>query len=126
MFFNETSTTYIYTYCHTLSLHDALPILRPAMSASSSMHSILISVESMSIANSLQLRNGTSSSRQATSIRRCPQNSRTSSRLSVSTRSKEHTSELQSLMRISYAVFCLKKKTIMYTKQKNNTNNKKH
>src|SRR3546814_9940804 len=30
-------------------------------------------------------------------------------------RSEEHTSELQSLMRISYAVFCLKKKT-------NNTN----
>src|SRR3546814_10492678 len=30
-------------------------------------------------------------------------------------RSEEHTSELQSLMRISYAVFCLKKKT-KYTK----------
>src|SRR3546814_8305014 len=29
---------------------------------------------------------------------------------SRSTRSEEHTSELQSLMRISYAVFCLKKK----------------
>src|SRR3546814_3814195 len=29
----------------------------------------------------------------------------------VSQRSEEHTSELQSLMRISYAVFCLKKKT---------------
>src|SRR3546814_7402151 len=28
-----------------------------------------------------------------------------------SLRSEEHTSELQSLMRISYAVFCLKKKT---------------
>src|SRR3546814_5467401 len=28
----------------------------------------------------------------------------------LSTRSEEHTSELQSLMRISYAVFCLKKK----------------
>src|SRR3546814_18164052 len=28
-------------------------------------------------------------------------------------RSEEHTSELQSLMRISYAVFCLKKKTRM-------------
>src|SRR3546814_7791989 len=27
------------------------------------------------------------------------------------TRSEEHTSELQSLMRVSYAVFCLKKKT---------------
>src|SRR3546814_1799331 len=30
---------------------------------------------------------------------------------SDSARSEEHTSELQSLMRISYAVFCLKKKT---------------
>src|SRR3546814_2117564 len=30
-------------------------------------------------------------------------------------RSEEHTSELQSLMRISYAVFCLKKKTKTYT-----------
>src|SRR3546814_10265639 len=30
---------------------------------------------------------------------------------SVLERSEEHTSELQSLMRISYAVFCLKKKT---------------
>src|SRR3546814_1599716 len=29
----------------------------------------------------------------------------------VGARSEEHTSELQSLMRISYAVFCLKKKT---------------
>src|SRR3546814_2198697 len=29
----------------------------------------------------------------------------------VMERSEEHTSELQSLMRISYAVFCLKKKT---------------
>src|SRR3546814_7058812 len=30
-------------------------------------------------------------------------------------RSEEHTSELQSLMRISYAVFCLKKKTTTYS-----------
>src|SRR3546814_5546844 len=35
------------------------------------------------------------------------------------TRSEEHTSELQSLMRISYAVFCLKKK-------KNETTTKTH
>src|SRR3546814_9396937 len=34
-------------------------------------------------------------------------------------RSEEHTSELQSLMRISYAVFCLKKK-------KHNINNIRH
>src|SRR3546814_2606485 len=32
------------------------------------------------------------------------------------TRSEEHTSELQSLMRISYAVFCLKKQTNRLTK----------
>src|SRR3546814_4054045 len=31
--------------------------------------------------------------------------------LPVAVRSEEHTSELQSLMRLSYAVFCLKKKT---------------
>src|SRR3546814_2808846 len=42
-------------------------------------------------------------------------------------RSEEHTSELQSLMRISYAVFCLKKKnknntkTIITIESKNNT-----
>src|SRR3546814_5739842 len=30
--------------------------------------------------------------------------------IALSVRSEEHTSELQSLMRISYAVFCLKKK----------------
>src|SRR3546814_6566818 len=39
-------------------------------------------------------------------------------------RSEEHTSELQSLMRISYAVFCLKKKTIHRNRQITNMNNK--
>src|SRR3546814_5898453 len=33
----------------------------------------------------------------------------------LATRSEEHTSELQSLMRISYAVFCLKKKNYQQT-----------
>src|SRR3546814_6326004 len=33
------------------------------------------------------------------------------SMVTLDVRSEEHTSELQSLMRISYAVFCLKKKT---------------
>src|SRR3546814_3745016 len=37
------------------------------------------------------------------------------------TRSEEHTSELQSLMRISYAVFCLKKKKQSYNKNDNGT-----
>src|SRR3546814_4556251 len=39
------------------------------------------------------------------------------------TRSEEHTSELQSLMRISYAVFCLKKKN---TKQHNSNMQRHH
>src|SRR3546814_3608498 len=34
---------------------------------------------------------------------------------SATSRSEEHTSELQSLMRISYAVFCLKKKNIDFS-----------
>src|SRR3546814_6368140 len=42
----------------------------------------------------------------------------------IRVRSEEHTSELQSLMRISYAVFCLKKKKTQQsaTNQKKNTN----
>src|SRR3546814_8469159 len=36
-------------------------------------------------------------------------------------RSEEHTSELQSLMRISYAVFCLKKKKHQHTKRHQHT-----
>src|SRR3546814_4005773 len=40
-------------------------------------------------------------------------------RTGVQQRSEEHTSELQSLMRISYAVFCLKKKKQTVTKQRN-------
>src|SRR3546814_4147510 len=40
--------------------------------------------------------------------------------ISMFPRSEEHTSELQSLMRISYAVFCLKKKK----KKQNNMTNK--
>src|SRR3546814_2439775 len=41
----------------------------------------------------------------------------------VTARSEEHTSELQSLMRISYAVFCLKKKNNVQTipQYENNT-----
>src|SRR3546814_6245384 len=43
----------------------------------------------------------------------------TSRAASRKSRSEEHTSELQSLMRISYAVFCLKKKKKQTERQKN-------
>src|SRR3546814_7916501 len=41
-------------------------------------------------------------------------------------RSEEHTSELQSLMRISYAVFCLKKKKSKKQSTSNDTKKIKH
>src|SRR3546814_2351556 len=41
-------------------------------------------------------------------------------------RSEEHTSELQSLMRISYAVFCLKKKKNNVSPQQKGKHNKKY
>src|SRR3546814_1087762 len=57
------------------------------------------------------------SARNRGSVRRAPSNNRAGRR-----RSEEHTSELQSLMRISYAVFCLKKKKkiTQHTKTKDN------
>src|SRR3546814_9099285 len=49
-----------------------------------------------------------------------PDDTRAAALLKAAGRSEEHTSELQSLMRISYAVFCLKKQT----QSKKTTNNK--
>src|SRR3546814_5640282 len=43
-------------------------------------------------------------------IRKCSATRRWISSIVILRRSEEHTSELQSLMRVSYAVFCLKKK----------------
>src|SRR3546814_9405697 len=48
------------------------------------------------------------------------------SRVSTNRRSEEHTSELQSLMRISYAVFCLKKKNIILHTQSHTNTEYKH
>src|SRR3546814_10035031 len=59
------------------------------------------------------------SNRQGTPARRMGRR-RGAARRTPGCRSEEHTSELQSLMRISYAVFCLKKKT------KKNKKNMKH
>src|SRR3546814_2648387 len=48
----------------------------------------------------------------ANSTRRLNMGSDDASKVVPAVRSEEHTSELQSLMRISYAVFCLKKKIL--------------
>src|SRR3546814_8925091 len=49
-------------------------------------------------------------------------NSSTRSGYGGTTKSEEHTSELQSLMRISYAVFCLKKKKNNKKREKKHMN----
>src|SRR3546814_20605904 len=86
-FFHDTSTTKIYTYLHTLSQHDALPIYRentPGQCLG------CIRNHGPQQTRALLFHGGSGESAGA--------------------RSEEHTSELQSLMRISYAVVCLKKK----------------
>src|SRR3546814_16136688 len=89
--FNDTATTQIYTFLHTLSLHDALPI-----SAGRTM--------GLSAGRPYRASIGTTTSA-ATALYQPGCTART-----PAPRSEEHTSELQSLMRISYADFCLKKK----------------
>src|SRR3546814_3516189 len=96
-FFNDTATTEIYTSRHTLSLHDALPIFRGSARTPTERQ-----------------RNGAPPPSPVAS----PRSARSSRGATTTTcsrrtppRSEEHTSELQSLMRISYAVFCLKKNT---------------
>src|SRR3546814_4669560 len=56
--------------------------------------------------------------RKSTALSICPSTK-------LSWRSEEHTSELQLLMRISYAVFCLKKKKQYHKSTKQNTNFRK-
>src|SRR3546814_1509736 len=105
-FFNDPATTEIYPYGHTLSLHDALPICRPDLL----FHAAIKHVDTMcevgkdkaDVQLTLEIH-----------AERGPANTKG---IAEFNRSEEHTSELQSLMRISYAVFCLK------TKQKDNIN----
>src|SRR3546814_12034871 len=95
-FFNDTATTELYSYLHTLSLHDALPIYH------------LTYLGDADVGAGANIGAGTIT---------CNYDGFFKYRTSIgegafigSNRSEEHTSELQSLMRISYAVFCLKKK----------------
>src|SRR3546814_12038406 len=89
--FNGTATTEIYTYGHTLSLHDALPISIDLLREPEHCITQAMAVFEQVVAGHR---------RQSADAGPLPHLQR----------SEEHTSELQSLMRISYAVFCLKKK----------------
>src|SRR3546814_9553374 len=126
--FHDTTPTSIYTYSHTLSLHDSRPTSTrdkqfPTADQIKAECLRLAALEQFSDFDLLRIYfydappankkitnpvSGDSIDLGATSIY-----SRNSQM-----RSEEHTSELQSLMRISYAVFCLKKKKTTKNKQK--------
>src|SRR3546814_18188297 len=99
--FNGRATVAIYTYGHTLALHDALPISVTDLGHRRVQSPGCVSPGCVSqVAAQLggELRLGVR--RGVVVLHRQP----------LVRGSEEHTSELQSLMRISYAVFCLNKK----------------
>src|SRR3546814_16531705 len=98
--FNSTANTHIYSYIHTLSLLYALPIYFCTRAPLSSFWTRSGGLRSHMPANRHRRERHGPCARRA-GARTVPL---------TSMRSEEHTSELQSLMRISYAVFCLKKK----------------
>src|SRR3546814_3942877 len=107
-FLYATSTTEIYTYCHTLSRPDARPSSVEPRGLAAALARIgpgeLLVPEKLLAAEPL-FELWAEWKAQLTPL----PNARFDSE--NARRSEEHTSELQSLMRISYAVFCLKKKT---------------
>src|SRR3546814_5429334 len=113
-FFKGTATPGIYTYGHTLSLHAALPIgpaghprpFRPA-------HALLSRADGHEGACRVRDRGPADRAALAAALpghrRRARRDADRVRRTPLLPRSEEHTSELQSLMRSSYAVYCLKK-----------------
>src|SRR3546814_8691920 len=107
-FFNDTSTTETYTYLHTLSLHDALPIFGiDEVEGLVRRHLVAHVVEH----EELGFRSPERDVADAAGLQVLAGKHGGRARVAIVERSEEHTSELQSLMRISYAVFCLKKQT---------------
>src|SRR3546814_3971771 len=130
LYFEDTATTAISTYCHHLYLHDALPIcVREDQTMRSDVDLQLRGwrLTTAEIIYHMPDHPGVLQSFVWQLLDRPPQFPRLYAFLdfwahnidgtlhSVHVRSEEHTSELQSLMRISYAVFCLNKKTNVHT-----------
>src|SRR3546814_6983336 len=106
-FFNDTATTEIYTYLHTLSLPDALPISIVAAAATAA---VLRPITSSPAEHTASTAPGSDDTGPDGSAVGAGPDETAVDGLEADSRSEEHTSELQSLMRTSYAVFCLKKK----------------
>src|SRR3546814_10908018 len=128
-FFKDTATTEIYPYLLTRSRRDALPIFFTARRCSTAApnYSAKTRASWLIVRLSRWIRKASADFHESTPCRSRRwlwhnsaadnPNGMRSMRLY---RSEEHTSELQSLMRISYAVFCLKKTTHI----NNNTTNR--
>src|SRR3546814_17431768 len=107
VFLEDTATTEIYTYSHTRPLLDALPI-SPARQDYN--YWLATSGSGFQFPLGGRVWQGTQNvTGTITSMSAGATFSLSSNFFGSSSRSEEHTSELQSLMRISYAVFCLKK-----------------
>src|SRR3546814_8955676 len=117
-FFNDTATTEIYTYVHTLSLHDALPIcvlIEPnAVPQDDIKAPPRVLAQRTGLARLaywlVQDRIAVHTARLFHQLVALAGHALQNPPREIDRRSEEHTSELQSLMRISYAVFCLNKK----------------
>src|SRR3546814_6463008 len=100
-FFTGTATTEIYTYGHTLSLRDALPI----SAGRAGQRRQLAQPDPGRAGEGLRLPAVQAALGAVAGVRHARRAGRRMARQQA--RSEEHTSELQSLMRISSAVFCL-------------------
>src|SRR3546814_12716927 len=104
-FFDCPATTCIYTYCHTLSRHDSLP--------SWATRACAAGVSGRAPAGgSPRFRQPRRLTKSGAGVESLADRRRVldAALVPLRVRSEEHTSELQSLMRTSYAVFCLNKK----------------
>src|SRR3546814_1184121 len=108
-FFNDKPNTEIYTYVHTLSLHDALPIFI-ATGIPYQGHGDFEEWGKILGAVGPQVAGIRRFGSAALDLAWVAAGRFDGFWESDLNRSEEHTSELQSLMRTSYAVFCLKKK----------------
>src|SRR3546814_19497349 len=117
VFVKDTATTASYTYRHTLSLPDALPSYAQAEhaqgvgDAAQRLDLWLQGGDVGSVGAQMQVEHVLDPQQVFLHRGRDRVEQRAVASAQAALRSEEHTSELQSLMRISYAVFCLKKKT---------------
>src|SRR3546814_8628885 len=109
--FNVTVTHEMYMYCHSLSRHDVLPFSSQSLCQDKGRRMTGVSrsmLDRADVSRRAALLGIAAAAAMSPSIVRAT---------GALSRSEEHTSELQSLMRISYAVFCLKKKKSTIIKQ---------